>query len=306
MNLSVLTPTYAYGRFLSDAVASVSAQRNDGEAAQHVIVDGGSVDETLEVLAAAPPNVVWRSEPDHGQSDALNKALTLAKGDWIAWLNADEFYLPGAFETLAACAAEHPDVAMFYGDAVFVDVTGRALRLVAQHSFSRRVLRWNRCNISSCAMVVRRDVIPKRGWDVELKATMDWDLYLEIERAGSRIVYVPCPLACFRVHSEQVTAEPLPPDHPDFPRLRARHRRPSGTIGVIANRAGELEHRGLKLVQGGYLRELRTRRHRGADLRWFVSPSAAANAASVVAAGSAREWDGAALLARANDVCRPG
>lgn len=306
MNLSVLTPTYAYGRFLGDALASVAAQRVGSGAPQHVVVDGGSEDETLEVLRTAPPNVVWRSEPDEGQSDALNKALALAEGEWIGWLNADEFYLPGAFEMLAACAVQHPNAAMIYGDAVFVDVEGRALRLVAQHSFSQRVLRWNRCNISSCAMVVRRDAIPERGWDVELKATMDWDLYLEIERSGGRIVYVPYPLACFRVHGDQVTAEPLPADHPDFPRLRARHLRPSGPIGVMANRTGELEHRVLKVVEGGFIRELRVRRLRGADLRWFAGPAAAANAVSVVAAGSGGDAGGPTLRALANDVWRRG
>lgn len=305
MNLSVLTPTYAYGRFLADAVASVAAQRQGTQIAQHVVVDGGSEDETLDVLRAAPPNVVWRSEPDEGQSDALNKALAHAEGDWIGWLNADEFYLPGAFETLAACAVKHPNAAIIYGDAVFVDVEGRVLRLVAQHSFSRRVLRWNRCNISSCAMVVRRDAIPERGWDVGLKATMDWDLYLEIDRRGGRIVYVPWPLACFRVHGDQVTAEPLPADHPDFPRLRARHLRPSGSSGVIANRVGELEHRVLKIVEGGLVRELRVRRLRGSDLRWFAGPAAAANAASVVAAGRARDAFEATVRPRATDVWRP-
>ncbi len=307
MKLSVLTPTYEYGRFLADAIASVAAQREVSIGAEHVVVDGGSEDETNDVLRTAPPNVVWRSEPDRGQSDALNKALALARGEWIGWLNADEFYLPGAFDALIACAAAHPDAAIVHGDAVFVDVDGRARRLVAQHSFSRRVLRWNRCNISSCAMVVRRDAIPERGWDIALRATMDWDLYLEVERRGGHIVYVPRPLACFRVHPDQVTAKPLPSDHPDFAHLRSRHGQPSGATRVLASRVGELEHRILKVVEGGVVRELRVRRLRGADLRWFASPLAAANAASVLAAGSAR-GSGAGIRLRRNwgPVCKPG
>lgn len=287
MKLSVVTPSYNYGRFLGDAIASVASQPGDGPVPEHVVVDGASTDDTVDVLRSSSPNVIWRSEPDAGQADALNKALTLSTGEWIGWLNADEFYLPGAFDALAAAVDAHPDAAIVHGDAVFVDVDGKLLRLVAQHSFSPRVLRWNRCNISSCAMVVRRDAIPEGGWDVGLRATMDWGLYLSVARRRRRIVYVPRPLGCFRVHPEQITAEPLPADHPDFARLRMRHGRPSGAVAALANRAGELEHRLLKVVEGGILREWRVRRLRGADLRWFASAAAADNAASVVAAGSA-------------------
>src|SRR5215212_4667074 len=89
VSLSVLTPTFRSGRFLANNLASVR-----GSGAQHVVMDGGSDDGSVELLDAAS-DVVWRSEPDDGQSDALNKALVEATGDWIGWLNADEFYLPG-------------------------------------------------------------------------------------------------------------------------------------------------------------------------------------------------------------------
>lgn len=285
MRLSILTPTYNYGRFLGDAIASVAEQ--DGPTAEHVVIDAGSSDETVAVLQAAPPNVVWRSEPDKGQSDGLNKALALASGDWIGWLNADEFYLPGAFAAHRRAVADRPDADLVYGDAVFTDVEGKVLRLVAQHSFSSRVLRWNRCNISSCAMFVRRDAIPHRGWDVELKAMMDWDLYLEVLAGGRRIVHLRQPIGAFRVHPDQVTAEPLPRDHPDLPRLERRHRRPGGWTRPVAHRLGEFEHRVLKVAEGGLRRELRTRALRGTDLRWFASSGGMVGARAVEEAASA-------------------
>jgi glycosyltransferase involved in cell wall biosynthesis len=284
VRLSVLTPTFNYGRFLDDAIASVVQQGVVD--VEHVVVDGASSDETLDVLQRAPASVVWKSEPDNGQSDALNKALALATGDWIGWLNADEFYLPGAFDALAAILDEHPDADLIYGDAVFTDVDGGVLRLVAQHSFSSRVLRWNRCNISSCAMIVRRDAIPERGWDVELRAMMDWDLYLELLARRRRIVYVPHPIGAFRVHAEQVTADLVPRDHPDIPRLALRHHRPSGWARPVADRIGELEHRVLKMAEGGVRRELRVRDLRGTNVRWFDGPASRSGALAVVAAGS--------------------
>ncbi len=286
MRLSVLTPTYNYGRFLGDAIRSVDQQADDR--VEHVVVDGASGDETLDVLARAPQRVIWRSEPDEGQSDALNKALALATGNWVGWLNADEFYLPQAFRTFLSCLAKYPHAALVYGDALFVDAHGRLLRLVAQHSFSSRVLRWNRCNISSCAMFVRRDAIPARGWDVHLKSTMDWDLFLEVERRRGQVVYIPRPIAAFRVHPDQITAERPPGYDEDLRRLQERHNRPSGWEGVVVNRLGEFEHRVLKVVEGGLLRELRARSHRGADLRWFESPTLLAGTEAAIEAGSAR------------------
>jgi glycosyltransferase involved in cell wall biosynthesis len=280
----VLTPTYNYGRFLGDAITSVAAQA--GGAIEHIIVDGGSRDETIAVLSSAPAGVIWRSEPDRGQSDALNKALAMASGEWIGWLNADEFYLPGLIRWLTQAIAQHPEADVIHGDAVFVDHAGRLLRLVAQHRFSPRVLRWNRCNISSCAMFVRREAIPERGWDVDLRATMDWDLYLEILRRGGKFAYLPRPIGAFRVHPDQVTTGPMPADSPDLARLAVRHGRPIGRRALVANQAGAFEHRVLKVVEGGLARELRSRRLRGTDMRWFASHDALTDASRVVEAAS--------------------
>jgi len=85
VQLSVLTPTFRSGVFLPNNLASVR-----GTGAQHVVMDGGSDDGTVALLEAAD-DVVWRSEPDTGQSDALNKAMAAADGNWLGWLNADEF-----------------------------------------------------------------------------------------------------------------------------------------------------------------------------------------------------------------------
>jgi glycosyltransferase involved in cell wall biosynthesis len=284
VRLSILSPSYNYGRFLDDALRSVRAQ---GEV-EHVVVDGGSTDETVDLLAAAPSNVVWRSEPDRGQSDALNKALALSSGDWIGWLNVDEFYLPGAFESLAEALARRPDADLVHGDAVFVDPDGRLRRLVGQHPPSRRVLRWNRCYISSCAAFIRRGALPPGGWDVGLRTVMDWDLYLRLERRGARFAYIPRPLAAFRVHPQQVTAAPLPWDSCERELLRQRYDLPNGLPGRLASRAGQLEHRALKLVTGTYLRELRVLALGRPDLRWFASAPARNSADRVAEAGSGR------------------
>src|SRR5919106_662562 len=97
-SISVLTPSRGYGRFIADAIES--AKQQVGVTVQHVVQDAGSDDGTLDILWSYGDAVDWTSEPDSGQSDALNRALGRATGDWIAWLNADEFYLPDGLRML--------------------------------------------------------------------------------------------------------------------------------------------------------------------------------------------------------------
>ena len=84
--------------------------------------------------------MIWRSEPDEGQSDALNRALARARGRWIAWLNADEFYLPDGLAALGR-EGDRTGADVVYGDTLFVDGDGRLTRLLPQHRFIAVVLR---------------------------------------------------------------------------------------------------------------------------------------------------------------------
>ncbi len=179
--VSVLTPSLNYADFIRDALLSVQGQT--GLSLEHIVQDGHSTDGTVEVLRDFGPDVRWRSEPDEGQSDALNKALSRAGREWIALLNADEFYLPGGLEMLVE-AGERTGADVVYGDCVFVDEEGRFLRLLAAHRFGRRTLRSYGCFIETCATLFRRSALSEGIWDVELRRIMDWDLFLDLRRRG--------------------------------------------------------------------------------------------------------------------------
>ena len=287
MRLSILTPSYNYGRFLGDAIASVSGQIHPGvEEVEHVVVDGGSTDDTVEVLRRTPGHVVWRSEPDDGQSDALDKAFAMSTGDWIGWLNADEFYLPGALQAVAEIVDRHPDATLVHGDTAFVDEHGGFLRLRAHHPFRPRVLRWHSPYISSCSMFLRRDAVPQRGWDRELRAIMDWDLYLEVWAGGASIRYFPRPLGAFRVHASQVSATRVTDESPERRLLVARHRLPRPPLTVLFARAAQLERGLAKAAGGAFARQRRAARLVGADMRWFTSDAALGSAGALVDVGS--------------------
>jgi glycosyltransferase involved in cell wall biosynthesis len=277
--VSVLTPSYGYARFLPDAIESVRAQgRADVE---HVIVDGASTDGTVELLERER-GITWRSEPDEGQSDALNKALSLATGEIVGWLNADEFYLPGAID-LALDAFDSRRADVVFGDAVFVDVEARFVRLLTHHRFSSIVLRKHGKCVSSCSVFIRRSALADDPWDVTAARLMDWDLYLDLERRGATFAYVPRPLGAFRVHDERVTATSMPHDHPERVRIRTRNGLPLEERAIRqSNLLGHGTRIVLKTVGGSYLRERRAQRLRGVDLRWWQRGDHAGQAARLL------------------------
>lgn len=217
VDLSVLVPSFGYGRFIGDALRSVLDQ--DGLAAEVIVHDAGSTDETLDVLRSFSDGVRWVSQPDDGQSDALNHALDEAQGRWVAWLNADEFYLPGGLKRLMTVGDEQ-NADVVYGDGVVVDETGRFSRLTPQHPFSPTVLRWYGGFLQSSSSIFRRSTLGSTPWDPKLTLVMDWDLYLRLHRQGAAYRYVKYPVGAFRLHSAQVTAGP-----PRFetPTVRSRY-----------------------------------------------------------------------------------
>lgn len=202
VDVSVLTPSYGYGRFIRDCILSVGQQ--EGVSVEHIVQDAASTDGTVEVLREFDRTVRWVSEPDFGQSDALNKALERSMGRWVAWLNADEFYLPGALAALVA-HAERSRADVVYGECVFVDEDGRFERLVPEHVFSGRILREFGCFISSSSVLIRRESLGLPPWDTEVKRIMDWDLYMQLLTAGAHFSHLIHPIGAFRRHIEQVT-----------------------------------------------------------------------------------------------------
>jgi hypothetical protein len=269
LKLSILTPSYGYGRFMSDCVKSVLMQKNVD--VEHIVMDGGSNDETVQILESLSndPRLHWVSEPDDGQSDALNKAFSMSTGDWIGWLNADEFYLPGALASVVDCIADNPTTDLIYGDFTEVDTNGRLGRLVAEHDFSEKALK-SLCYIPSCATFIQREAMPARLWDIQCRSKMDWDLFLELYRADKKFTHMKRPLAAFRVHAGQVSASSLAQAPEETSLIRDRHGISMGasalkTIKVVGGSA----HVARKVVEGGYLREIRASRVKGRSIKWF-------------------------------------
>jgi glycosyltransferase involved in cell wall biosynthesis len=260
-DVSVLTPSYGYGRFIRDALISVS--RQGGISLEHIVQDAGSPDDTIEILREFDDRIRWRSEPDRGQSDALNRAFGLSSGRWVGWLNADEFYLPGGLKTLVS-EGERTGADVVYADAVWVDEDGRLIRLLPEHRFSRYLLKNYGCYIGSCATIFRRDALGTEPWDVDVHSVLDWELYLRLEGEGARFHYVKHPIAAYRIHAGQISAQPPEQFLEDRKKLRTRYRMPPWD-----RRHAAYLHSAYKLASGAYRRQFIADRMRGADLRWF-------------------------------------
>lgn len=269
-DLSVLVPSYEYAQFLRDGIESVL--RQDGLTVELIVQDGGSKDGTVELLESYGDAVIWRSEKDGGQSDALNRAFSVARGRWIGWLNADEFYLPGGLRAIVD-AGDRENADVVYGDTAFVDAEGRLTRLVPQHGFSATLLKSYGCFISSVSSIVRRDAAGAVPIDDSMRRMMDWDLYLRMQQEGAVFLHVPVPVGAFREHNTRVTAtesrgftERLNRGDGfgrEYDMMRSRY-------GAFrARRLGHIGHGVRKLTDGAYRRQARARSVHGADLRWF-------------------------------------
>jgi glycosyltransferase involved in cell wall biosynthesis len=124
--VSIITPSYNQASFLEETICSVLEQ--DYANLEYIIVDGGSKDGSVEIIRRYESQLAWWvSEPDQGQTDALNKGFGMASGDILAWLNSDDTYLPGAISGAVEYLMSHPEAGLVYGDANLVDENGTVI-----------------------------------------------------------------------------------------------------------------------------------------------------------------------------------
>lgn len=127
---TVVTPTYNQGEYIEKTIDSVLSQGYPN--LEFIIIDGGSKDNTVETIKKYERHLAnWVSEPDRGQSHAINKGMVMATGDYLTWLNSDDWYLPGAMNHMHELFASHPDVGMVVGAGRLVDQAGRELNYKA-------------------------------------------------------------------------------------------------------------------------------------------------------------------------------
>jgi len=253
--VSVVTPVLNRAHSIERALASVREQGYPN--VEHVVVDGGSTDGTLEILERSE-GIRWISEPDEGLADAMNKGIAMATGDWIGWLNSDDYYLPDALNTVAGAAGSDPEARWIVGTCRIIDAEDREIRsaitayknwLLRHYSFRLYLTQ----NFVSCpSTFVRKEAYEAVGpLDPRYRISMDYDVFLRIARRWDPVV-LDEELAVFRMEQGTLSMDGFERQFAEHAEQARRHGA-GHPIPVTANR---LISRGIVLVY----RLLRARR----------------------------------------------
>jgi len=223
--VSIITPSYNQGKFLEETIQSVLGQ--DYPDLEYIIIDGGSTDRSVEIIRKYSSRLGWWvSEPDQGQTDAINKGFTKASGKILAWLNSDDTYLPGAISEAVAYLQAHPEAGMVYGDANLIDEKGQVIGKFPARQTDYRRLRRGYVHIPQQASFFRARLWKKVGpLDPSFYFAMDYDLWVRLAREAP-LHHHPRLWANFRLHG---SGKSVIEDDRCWPEMLRVHYREGGT-----------------------------------------------------------------------------
>jgi glycosyltransferase involved in cell wall biosynthesis len=195
---SIVTPTYNYGRFLPQLLDSVAALQTPHE---HIVVDGASEDETVEVLEGREdPALRWVSEPDSGQTEAVNKGLRMAQGDLLAWVNADDEYIPEVVDRAIDHLDRHPDTGAVFGTMNYINEQGELFRSVVPPEFNWRRYLYLGSYLPTPTIIWRKELMRQApSLNEHWSSSADYDFFLRLLR-GVKVDRITEPMLNFRYH----------------------------------------------------------------------------------------------------------
>lgn len=187
--VSIITPSFQQAAFLEKTIRSVLDQ--DYPNIEYMVVDGGSTDGSVEIIKKYADRLAWWvSEKDHGQAEAINKGFARARGEYIAWVNSDDGYLPGAVAEAVKALQEHPEAGFVYGNVRVVDAEERVLNELHYADWKISDLMSFHI-IGQPAVFMRRSVLLKAGFlDLSYHFLLDHHLWLRMALNGG-MVYKP-------------------------------------------------------------------------------------------------------------------
>jgi glycosyltransferase involved in cell wall biosynthesis len=206
--VSIITPSYNQGQFLEATILSVFNQ--DYPCIEYMVVDGASIDDSVEVIRRYADRLAyWVSEPDRGQSHAINKGLTRAKGSILGWLNSDDVLLPGAIHRVVETFTSHDDVDVVYGRLNRIDQYGK---VVPTPTLPKDKVEFDRhtalmeCMVNQPGCFWRRSIMDKVGLlNESLHYGLDYEYWTRMLLAGAKFKRLNDTVAKFRLSASSKT-----------------------------------------------------------------------------------------------------
>ncbi len=247
--VSIVTPSFNQGGFLRRTIESVLSQ--DYPKIEYFVMDGGSTDGSVDVLKSYGDRFYWVSEPDGGQTAAINKGLKLSHGQILCYLNSDDVLLPGAIKRVVDFFEKNPQCGMVYGNADYIDEHDEYIGPynTAPYSISRLL---QDCMVCQPAAFWRRPVQDRVGmFDESLNFAMDYDYWLRMAASGVDIQFLPVKLACSRLYAGTKTLSFRRKIYAEIFQITRRHHNytdPSFYRGLWHHLLHECDHAGCKIL----------------------------------------------------------
>jgi glycosyltransferase involved in cell wall biosynthesis len=223
--ISFLVPSYNPGQYLQIAIESIVDQLVEGD--EVIIQDGGSKDGSIEDLVNRYGDEPWfsmRSEPDEGQSDALQRALERSTNRYVMWLNADDIVYPGALAAVRAGLEQQPD--LLAGRSTIFQNSGRIVRTYTPSPITRRAFVGKGANLFTGSVAYRADLVREvGGFDAKYQYCMDMDLFARLSEREPSVVYIPEVVGGLRWHAESKGGSTLWPIVTEATQVRLEHAR---------------------------------------------------------------------------------
>ena len=204
----IVTPTLNAEAYLEATLDSIWSQTSDEVAIDHVLVDGGSTDRTLEIARAYPTRVVVSTD-DQGMYDAINRGLSMVEGSIVGYLNADDELTPGALVAVARAFRRHPDAQWLMGRREYVDASGALLAPLQPVAFSLAEyvsMGWS--HVPQECTWLRRELFDRVGpFDISFRNTGDYDMFARCRAVASPLI-ISDTLGRFRLHGDQLSYSP--------------------------------------------------------------------------------------------------
>jgi hypothetical protein len=215
--VSILTPSLNQATWLPDNLHSVACQTYPR--IEHIVMDGGSTDETIAWLESAGESVRWRSARDRGQADAINKAFAESRGDIIGWINSDDAYFDcEVIERVVAYFAAHPEIDVVFGHCVQTTADGHVIQVLWAPPFDERLMHVVNA-YSQPAGFMRRSALSEPMLDDSFHFALDYELWLRLMSQGRRIGRLDRTLAIDRHQPERKSSTMKDVNDSDLQRL---------------------------------------------------------------------------------------